>query len=284
MCRFKSAIATQSGEIYHDPFIDSHEDIIELHHIHNGGLRPRYTPIEFKADGEDLFDPDKYRLVFDAERPDWADDDWVVRVTKKMGSIIRAMIITDERKVLSGGCYIFGPGAVIRRVIHGRIIAISAKANLHGAHLEGANLEGAYLYGADLRGANLQGADLEGANLSGADLERADLEGANLRGANLEGAYLYGADLRGANLQGADLEGANLRGADLRGAHLERAYLEGANLYGAHLERAYLEGANLYGADLRGANLQGAYIGNSNPPPGWEKSSDNRLMKQKASA
>jgi uncharacterized protein YjbI with pentapeptide repeats len=71
--------------------------------------------------------------------------------------------------------------------------AVSERANLRGANLEGA----------DLRRANLEGADLEGANLRGADLE-----GADLRGANLRGAYLRGADLRGANLRGAYLYGA----------------------------------------------------------------------------
>ena len=61
--------------------------------------------------------------------------------------------------------------------------AISARANLAGAYLDGANLAranlaGAYLDGANLAGANLAGANLDGANLDGAYLaDKSELQG-----------------------------------------------------------------------------------------------------------
>ena len=58
--------------------------------------------------------------------------------------------------------------------------------------------------------ANLAGAYLDGANLAGANLARAYLARANLEGANLARAYLARANLDGANLDGANLAGANL--------------------------------------------------------------------------
>lgn len=58
--------------------------------------------------------------------------------------------------------------------------------------------------------ADLRGANLDGANLRGADLDGASLRGADLRGANLDDANLRGADLDGANLDGADLDGEKI--------------------------------------------------------------------------
>ena len=77
--------------------------------------------------------------------------------------------------------------------------AVSARANLDGANLDGAylaraNLDGAYLARANLAGANLDGANLDGANLAGANLDGANLDGANLDGAKIKDDHTLAGD------------------------------------------------------------------------------------------
>src|ERR1035437_8383608 len=175
MCNFLSAIATKGGEVYCNPLLDSHNDIIDYFHCHDG-KNPQFTPVEFVP--KDHFDPSTWALQFDAERPDWVDEEWVINVTAKLEKIVAGMIVKDERKVLVGGCYIFAAGAKVSTMIGCRIVAIHPKANLSSA-------------------------DLSRADLSGANLSRAYLSGANLSRANLSGAYLSRAYLSGAYLSGA---------------------------------------------------------------------------------
>ena len=170
MCQWKSAIISRSGEIYHHPLVDSHNDLIDLFNLQDG-KNPQFTPIEFLP-GKDWFDVDAYKFTFDAERPDWADDDWVESATRKLKSIIKGMIVNEPVKLLAGGAYLIGPKAKITKIVSGRILAVDPRANLYGANLYGADLYGANLSRADLSRANLYGAIMSGADLSEANIDK----------------------------------------------------------------------------------------------------------------
>jgi len=163
MCNFLSAIASRSGQVYCNPMSDSHNDIIEGFNLCDG-KNQQFTPVEFLPG--DRLDLESYQFKFDAERPDWADDDWVESIAEKLRQIVGAMTLTTPQTVLFGGAYIFGPGSSAKKLINCRVIAISPKADLSGADLSRADLSGANLSEADLRGAYLRGADLSEADLS----------------------------------------------------------------------------------------------------------------------
>ena len=160
MCNFKSAIISQSGEIYQHPFLDSHNDIIDLFHLQDGE-NPHWTPIEFLP-GLDVFNLDTYTFKFDAERPFWADDDWIEQAKTKLSNIIKMMIVDKDTKILVDGAYLIKPKIKISKIITSRIL-LAKEADLSNANL----------FRADLSKADLSRADLSGANLSGANLSRA---------------------------------------------------------------------------------------------------------------
>ena len=141
MCQWKSAIASKSGEIYHHPLTDSHNDLIALFKLHDG-KNPQFTPVKFLP-GKDWLNVYSYKLKFDAERPDWADNEWVKSVSETMRTIIAGMIVNDKQTILVGGAYLFGPKAEITKVVAGRIVAVHKNANLAGADLARADLAGA---------------------------------------------------------------------------------------------------------------------------------------------
>ena len=165
MCNFKSAIISRGGEVYHHSLLDGHNDIIDLFNLRDTE-NPHWTPVEFLP-GDDMLDLDGYTFKFDAERPVWADDDWVETAQTKLRNIVKTMIVDKDTKILVGGTYLIAPKIRVNKVIGSRI-RLAAEADLSGANLSWANLSGANLSGANLSEANLSGANLSEANLSGA--------------------------------------------------------------------------------------------------------------------
>ena len=76
--------------------------------------------------------------------------------------MIRPMFVTNERRWLVGGCWIFdGEKATARGVLNGRIVGVINDANLTCANLACANLTDANLTRANLTDAKIH----EGASL-----------------------------------------------------------------------------------------------------------------------
>ncbi len=101
MCKFYSAIVSKNGELYHNPFTISHEEIIdscELRDDPNLICRVEFYPKNEK----DIFDYKKYQLHFDDERPDWFTDSVESDIIKKLKVIIKNMIITQNKKCIIG--------------------------------------------------------------------------------------------------------------------------------------------------------------------------------------
>ena len=146
MPRWKSAIISRSVEVYHHDLLDSHNDLVDLFKLKK---EDHWTPIEF-IPGEDWFNLDTYRFTFDAERPTWADDEWLESATNKMRKIVERYIVHGDNPILVGGAYLFAGDSKVAKVVGGRVLAAQKVANLYGANLKGANLEWANLEGANL--------------------------------------------------------------------------------------------------------------------------------------
>ncbi len=105
MCKFYSAIVSKNGELYHNPFSTSHEEIIDSCDLRDDPAlicRVEFYP----KDEKDVFDYKKYQLHFDQEKPEWITDQMESDIIKKLKVIIKNMIITQDKKYLIGKCVI----------------------------------------------------------------------------------------------------------------------------------------------------------------------------------
>ena len=123
MCNFLSAIVSRNGEIYCNPLVDSHEDLIDLYHIKDTLMR-NIVRVEFRPETAcDLIDVSKYVLIVDEkETPEWFEEHRE-RVLLHLTSIINNLIIKKDRTILVGGVYIL-LNCKIQKVQHCRILAM----------------------------------------------------------------------------------------------------------------------------------------------------------------
>jgi len=111
MCNFLSAIASRTGEIYCNPLIDSHEDIIDYFNLRDNQMG-HIVRLEFRPEEKkDLIDISKYKLIVDEpQTPEWFDEELKEKAIERLKVIVKNMIITEDRKVLVGGAYILASG------------------------------------------------------------------------------------------------------------------------------------------------------------------------------
>ena len=125
MCKFISAIVMKSGDLICDPeHTDNHEDLMIFANIRDNYLQlGRFARIEFTPpDDKDIADVSAWNLHVDEdETPVWFDS---VVVRSKMEALARRMIISDERKLLLGGCWILVGEANVKTVKSARIFTM----------------------------------------------------------------------------------------------------------------------------------------------------------------
>ena len=103
MCKFYSAVVSKTGELYHNSFTTSHEDIIAIHQLREGKNGDNICRIEFYPDkDEDKYDYKKYNLYFNDNRPDWFDDELKEKTIRRLRVIIKRMIITEDAEMIVG--------------------------------------------------------------------------------------------------------------------------------------------------------------------------------------
>ena len=124
MCKFLSAIVTRRGDVFCNPMIDSHEDIIEYFDIKDGKVnhivRVEFSPVEEK----DLDKIELYKFRVDEEStPKWFDEELKDKVIRKLKSILKGIIITEDRKILVEGAFIIS-GSKIGKVLDCRIVSL----------------------------------------------------------------------------------------------------------------------------------------------------------------
>jgi hypothetical protein len=213
MCKTFSFYAAKTGDFYSlVDHTDAHSMIAEVFGLRDNDVsyyaenlaKGEFTPPEDTKLWSDL---SKWTLTVDErETPEWFDHE---KARAYMERLIRPMFVTNERRWLVGGCWIFdGEKATARGVLNGRIVGVINDANLTCANLACANLTDANLTCANLTDAYLADANLTRANLTRANLTRAYLADANLTDANLTRANLTDAKIH----EGASLPAGWVRG------------------------------------------------------------------------
>ena len=121
MCNFLSAIVKQDGDIICRPeSTDSHEDMIDFAGLVDDG-RGAFVRVEFLP-GDDLCDVNGYALTVDQrDTPEWWTGDMAARIAESLRDRVRRMIVTEERRILLGGCWIVGDGASVGRVVDSQL-------------------------------------------------------------------------------------------------------------------------------------------------------------------
>ncbi len=131
MCEFKSAIVMRNGDVLHNPWTDSHEDLIRLYKLRDtkGGV---FARVEFKPKNlEDIADPKKYLLTIDEYIcPEWFNEDMKAKVSDRMRGWINSMIVSGDADLLCGGVYLLAKGAKIACVKNCRIVVMADDSNI----------------------------------------------------------------------------------------------------------------------------------------------------------
>ena len=100
MCKFYSAIITKTGELYHNPWTTSHEDIVAIFDLKDE--KDNLCRVEFYPDiDEDIWDYKKYNLHIDQQEPEWFKK-FQTKTISKLRLIIKKMIFTGEKQMLCG--------------------------------------------------------------------------------------------------------------------------------------------------------------------------------------
>ena len=124
MCNFLSAIVTRQGEIFCNPLLDSHEDLIDLFQLKDNRMdhfvRVEFSPVE-KINLDKI---EKYIFRVDEEStPKWFDEELKDKTICKLKDILKKIIITENRKILVDGAYILS-GCKIEKITECRVVAL----------------------------------------------------------------------------------------------------------------------------------------------------------------
>ena len=115
MCKFKSAIVLKNGDVLHNQWVDSHEELITLNNLNDNG-RGDFVRIEYIPQDRMLHEFSKYKLVVDEnETPEWFEKHRE-KVENKMKAIIKNMIISEHTDLIVGRRVIVKPGVNIHTI------------------------------------------------------------------------------------------------------------------------------------------------------------------------
>ena len=138
MCNFLSGLVLKNGDIITDPeHTDSHEDLIEARGLNDNNTHiQQFARFEFVPKSvKDTGDVGTYKFSIDEDVcPAWFDEDMEANVVERLKDRISHMIITDSRKLLLGGCWIFAGEAKIRSVKNARIASMHDSSRIEYMH------------------------------------------------------------------------------------------------------------------------------------------------------
>jgi len=108
MCQFLSAVVSKNGEVYCNPFIDSHEEIMQYFNLRDDTSQfiNNIVRVEFTPKDDDYFDVENYQLrVGENSIPDWWAEQEISVRQHLIDRIKRMVVDKAENKVLCGGVY-----------------------------------------------------------------------------------------------------------------------------------------------------------------------------------
>ena len=115
MCQFKSFILLKNGDILHNDFIQSHEDLITLFNINDSSIlsterfaRCEFVPSKLEDNTLDYANIDGYSLIIDEQHcPDWVEG-LKEQTIDRMKSIIKNYIVKDAKLLVGQFAIITG--------------------------------------------------------------------------------------------------------------------------------------------------------------------------------
>jgi len=122
MCNFLSAIAFKNGDILCDPNVDSHEDLVSMFDLKESKLR-NWARIEYVPQNGNYHLIQDYELKIDENpAPEWVKDSIKEKWVNKLNVILKKLIVTENKTVLSSGTWILTDGVLINKLLYCRII------------------------------------------------------------------------------------------------------------------------------------------------------------------
>jgi hypothetical protein len=117
MCKFYSAIVMRNGDLIHNPFTTSHEDLIEENNIKDKGF-DFFVKVEFSPEDGNLSNLENYKLNVDENSiPEWFEE-FRVKIEFKLHSIVKNIIITTNHNMIVGRAIILTGDAIINCLKH----------------------------------------------------------------------------------------------------------------------------------------------------------------------
>ena len=132
MCNFLSAIVLRNSDIICMPeYTDSHEDLIEWKGLSDKG-QDFFVRVEFYPENRQYDKLEEYKLQVDQSfTPKWFNDELKNRVKERLQAKIQRMIISYNRKILLGGCFILTNNIIIDRAVNTRIKAMYGSSQVN---------------------------------------------------------------------------------------------------------------------------------------------------------
>src|SRR5271157_4260966 len=131
MCNFFSGIYQRDESILADPALtDSHADLITIHNLKDEDLFLRsWIKFEYTPDPKKhISDLDSWTLKVDeTSTPDWVD---LEKLRDKFKAIVSRMIVTDNRKLLLGGCWNICGEAKVEEAKSCKVISVCDSASI----------------------------------------------------------------------------------------------------------------------------------------------------------
>ena len=127
MCKFYSAILMKNGDLKHNPWTSSHEDIIDQFGIKDNG-RENFIRVEFIPQNNNYIDVDNYVFNVDENSiPEWFTDELRETTVYKLKLIINSMIIKEDRLIVCGEPIILH-NCKIKKLKHSLVYSMSGSS------------------------------------------------------------------------------------------------------------------------------------------------------------
>ncbi|MDD5353314.1 MAG: hypothetical protein PHS93_09160, partial [Candidatus Omnitrophica bacterium] len=128
----------RNGDILHNDFADSHEDLIEIFGLVDNG-KQNFVRIEYATNGKRLDKIENYQLKVDENStPEWFEE---IRgsITEQMKTIVSNMIISENVKIIIGRAVILTGNAIVNKIRHCIIHVMLDSSNV-GVMLDSSNV------------------------------------------------------------------------------------------------------------------------------------------------
>lgn len=130
MIEFYPVLIKNTGEIFHNIFATTHNDLIGKYITHEDNENKTYFKAVFSPKGR-LDDVNEYHLIYSENYiPDWFYGDFKEQVISKLKQIIDSMIIRGRKKLLLHEGAILTKNACIDELKHSIIFAMYDKAKV----------------------------------------------------------------------------------------------------------------------------------------------------------